>query len=277
MCLRDDDVSPVLKFLVFFFNFVFWCTGNIFIVVGAWAFAEKHKYHEYDSGSSDDKSPKYLEAFDVAFDLTILIIFLGCIIFIIAFTGCVGALRENVCLLKIFCCMLGALFLVEVLFAILAFVFSKEIKSKVTNVLQVEGLLRYRDDDDLRNLFDWTQKTFKCCGAGDNGYKDWSYNPYFNCSDDNPSMERCSVPYSCCIQPKGIEETFINTMCGYKMQELTVPNAESFIYTSGCLPEVLSIAQQNLYVVGGVALGVALLQILGMFLAKALANQIQIY
>lgn len=54
---------------------------------------------------------------------------------------------------------LGGLFLVEVVLAILAFVFSSEVKNKVTEVLQEEGIVRYRDDPDLRNLFDWIQET----------------------------------------------------------------------------------------------------------------------
>ena len=37
---------------------------------------------------------------------------------------------------------------------------------------------------------------FQCCGLTD--YKDWEKNIYFNCSNANPSMEKCSVPWSCC-------------------------------------------------------------------------------
>ncbi len=45
---------------------------------------------------------------------------------------------------------------------------------------------------------------FGCCGVGMNGFKDWSENPYFNCTDSNPSPERCAVPYSCCRKPDDI-------------------------------------------------------------------------
>lgn len=54
---------------------------------------------------------------------------------------------------------MGALLFVELILAILAFVFTREIKAKVVQVFQMEGLVRYRDSDDLRNLIDWTQKT----------------------------------------------------------------------------------------------------------------------
>lgn len=39
---------------------------------------------------------------------------------------------------------------------------------------------------------------FSCCGGV--SYKDWSQNMYFNCTAANPSRERCSVPFSCCLQ-----------------------------------------------------------------------------
>lgn len=42
---------------------------------------------------------------------------------------------------------------------------------------------------------------FKCCGW--NGYTDWSWNLYFNCTGENPSRERCAVPYSCCTPVPG--------------------------------------------------------------------------
>lgn len=39
---------------------------------------------------------------------------------------------------------------------------------------------------------------FGCCGGV--SYKDWSQNMYFNCTAANPSRERCSVPFSCCLR-----------------------------------------------------------------------------
>lgn len=41
---------------------------------------------------------------------------------------------------------------------------------------------------------------FNCCGGVT--YTDWSKNMYFNCNKDNPSRERCSVPFSCCVISK---------------------------------------------------------------------------
>lgn len=47
-----------------------------------------------------EKDKLVRDAFDVLFDPSILLCFAGCIIFFLGFFGCLGALRENICLLK---------------------------------------------------------------------------------------------------------------------------------------------------------------------------------
>ena len=60
--------------------------STIFIGVGSWAYDDKRKYSDLDS---------------LAFDPSVLIIIVGCLMFVITFCGCVGALRENKILLKV--------------------------------------------------------------------------------------------------------------------------------------------------------------------------------
>jgi len=87
-------------------------------------------------------------------------------------------------------------------------------------------------------------------------------------------MERCGVPYSCCAAPNDVNVEYINTMCGYRVQELSENAAKEKIFTVGCMQEVMGLAQQNLYIVGGVAIGLGLLQLFGIFLSRILATQI---
>ena len=54
--------------------------------------------------------------------------------------------------------ILGGLLTLEVCLALLAFIFSDELKRKVTGILQDEGIVRYRDDPDLRNFVDFVQE-----------------------------------------------------------------------------------------------------------------------
>lgn len=54
---------------------------------------------------------------------------------------------------------------------------------------------------------------FQCCGLSSEGYIDWSKNEYFNCT--SPSVEKCGVPYSCCINATDISVcvTFDEYIC----------------------------------------------------------------
>lgn len=64
-----------------------------------------------------------------------------------------------VCFLAQFAYSMGVIFLTQLVLAILAFVFSHEVQSRVTTVLETQAIRRYRDDPDLKNLVDWLQLT----------------------------------------------------------------------------------------------------------------------
>ena len=72
--------------------------GVTFICVGTWAYLEKSRF-DYGKVDSTEGSSA-LDVYDLVFDLTIILIIMGAVIWLIAFPGCLGALRENICMLK---------------------------------------------------------------------------------------------------------------------------------------------------------------------------------
>ncbi|VCW68037.1 unnamed protein product [Gulo gulo] len=101
-------------------------------------------------------------------------------------------------------------------------------------------------------LFHW-----QCCGAF--GADDWNLNIYFNCTDSNASRERCGVPFSCCT--KDPAEDVINTQCGYDARQKPEVDQQIVIYTKGCVPQFEKWLQDNLTIVAGIFIGIALLQV----------------
>lgn len=247
-------VSPVVKYLLFFFNTIFWIISLVLISIGVYARITKHE----------------TAMACLTVDPSILLLVVGVLMFFLTFCGCVGSLRENICLLQTFCICLTILFLLQLAAGILGFVFSDKVRHKVTEMIN-NAILHYRDDLDLQNLIDFGQKEFACCGGS--SYKDWSKNIYFNCTSDNPSKERCAVPFSCCLISK--DEKVINTMCGHGMQELDHNQADDFINTSGCIDKLVNWIHSNLFLLGGIALGLAIPQLVGILLSQVLINQIQ--
>uniref|UniRef100_A0A8B9HGF9 Tetraspanin 33a n=1 Tax=Astyanax mexicanus TaxID=7994 RepID=A0A8B9HGF9_ASTMX len=67
----------------------------------------------------------------------------------------------------------------------------------------------------------------------------------------------------------------INTMCGHGMQELDHNQADAFIYTNGCIDKLVNWIHSNLFLLGGIALGLAIPQLVGILLSQVLINQIQ--
>ncbi|NXK80223.1 TSN33 protein, partial [Amazona guildingii] len=248
-------VSPIVKFVLFFFNLLFWVISMVMVAVGVYAWLLKH-------------SEATMACLVV--DPAILLIVVGVLTFLIAFCGCIGSLRENIVLLQAFSICLAIVFLLQLVAGVLGFVFSDKARGKVSEIIN-GAIMHYRDDLDLQNLIDFGQKEFSCCGGV--SYKDWSQNMYFNCTMDNPSQERCSVPFSCCLPDD--DEVVINTMCGHGIQAMGYVEASAVIYTHGCIDSLVNWINRNLFLLGGIALGLAAPQLVGILLAQILISQIR--
>ena len=187
---------------MFFFNFLFWLSGLLLVGVGVYAALDK-----WSSGEAF----KLQTIFDVMFNIGFLLMIIGGIIFIVSFAGCIGALRENMFLLKFYSLCLLIFFLAEMTLLALSFIYPNKLTEFLDDELSEKLIQSYRDDLDFQNLIDLVQvhleiiiyhsiyyiihfqHDFECCGIGTDGYKEWSKNEYFNCTRnpaDNPSVER---------------------------------------------------------------------------------------
>uniref|UniRef100_A0A6B2FBU3 Tetraspanin n=1 Tax=Bothriechis nubestris TaxID=1766655 RepID=A0A6B2FBU3_9SAUR len=252
------EISCWYKYLLFSYNIIFWLAGVAFLGAGLWAWSEKGVL-------SDLSKMTRLHGFDPVF----LILFVGGVMFVLGFAGCVGALRENICLLKFFCGTIVLIFILELALAVLAFLFQDWVKDRVETFFK-NNIKAYRDDIDLQNLIDSLQKLNQCCGA--QGPNDWNLNIYFNCSSVSKSRERCGVPFSCCIQDPA--QNVVNTQCGYDVRNMSLSHWEERIFTKGCIAALEAWLPRNIYIVAGVFVAISLLQIFGIYLAKMLISDI---
>ncbi|KAK7910242.1 hypothetical protein WMY93_014926 [Mugilogobius chulae] len=256
---QGHEVSCCIKYFIFGFNILFWLLGMALVGIGLWAWSEKGVLSNISSITD-------LGGLDPVW----LFMVVGGVMFILGFAGCIGALRENTFLLKFFSVFLGIIFFLELTTGVLAFVFKDWIKDQL-NLFINNNIRAYRDDIDLQNLIDFTQEYWECCGAF--GADDWNMNIYFNCTDGNPSREKCGVPFSCCT--KDPAEDVINTQCGYDIRAKPDSEQKDYINVKGCVPQFEKWLQDNLTLVAGIFIGVALLQIFGICLAQNLVSDIE--
>ncbi|XP_045216602.2 tetraspanin-33-like isoform X2 [Mercenaria mercenaria] len=233
--------------------------GGTMVGVGIWAFVEKNKFFYQP----------IQDIYDIIFDLSIILMVAGGIMFIITMCGFVGALRENTCLLKFFYITLMFIFLLEVVAGILAFAFKDKVIDTLSGVLKEVYIEGYQNDEEA--VMDFFQENFDCCGV--KSYEDWNINEYYNCSEANPSALKCAVPYSCCKDPDELTPGLNNILCG---GNALYSNYTDFkVWTSGCVDRVMYIAEKNLPIIGAVAIAIAVPQIIGIVLGYIFVGQIE--
>ncbi|XP_074524411.1 tetraspanin-33 [Halichoeres trimaculatus] len=243
-----------IKYTLFVFCYFFWVVSAILIAVGTYAKIAKEK-NVVDT---------------VMVDPALLLIVVGSVMFLITFLGCFGALRNIICLLKTFLAILTMILFLQIAAGVVGYLFTDMVMER-TEKLMMTAIVRYREDPDLENAINFVQKKFQCCGV--ESYKDWSRNVYFECSDTNPSLEACGVPFSCCV---GLQnQTVLNTMCGYGVHQLEESSAAQEVFTIGCLEKIVWWAKNNLLLVAGLTAGLLLLEVGMISLAAAQISRIK--
>jgi len=246
-----SKINRTLKYVLFAFTTVFWLFGGAFVGIGAWVVLQKKGYEDVT---------------DFTTDPAIIMMAVGVGIFVVSFCGSVGALRENLCLLKFYRIVLVLIILTVIIGGILAFSFWPETKILLNNKVQT-AIQKYTSNQDLRNLIDRIQYEFKCCGSTNTD--DWDWNPYYTCSAT--TIQSCGVPWSCCLR-----KFQRNKQCGYgqRRNRLRLKMAEQ-LQLDTCMDVLIKFFKDNLGAVAGAAVAFSLPMILGIILTYFFINQIE--
>ncbi|XP_025829987.1 CD63 antigen [Agrilus planipennis] len=228
-----------IKYILFVFNLLFVITGIILISVGVTVKAE---YQDYESFLND----KY-------FSTPNLLIATGVIIFLIAFFGCCGAVKENYCMTQTFTFLLILIFILEFSAGISGYVLRNQTADFLTNRL-TDSLSKYNATvyNEITNLWDDMQGAFKCCGV--NGPSDWQ---------SNKSSTGGRIPMSCCGKVIG------------ELGNATCDIESATIYNEGCASAFGSYIRDHALTLGGIGLGIGFMQFIGILFSCHLARQIK--
>ncbi|CAG0916382.1 unnamed protein product [Notodromas monacha] len=181
------------------------------------------------------------------FSAPLILIIVGVSIFAIAFFGCCGAMKESNCLILTFAVLLGVIFILEISVGIAAYVMKSEIEKDISvRMTKSVEQVKFDTDSILKRSWDVIQTEFKCCGSSN--YTDWEKNPTF----------QSTYPKSCCGEA--------GTACTASSDTL---------YRSGCLDKLSDFMKDNITIIGGMGIGIAFIQLIGIVFACRLSNSIQ--
>uniref|UniRef100_A0A8C3UHZ3 Tetraspanin-15 n=1 Tax=Catharus ustulatus TaxID=91951 RepID=A0A8C3UHZ3_CATUS len=158
----------------------------------------------------------------------VLLLLLGITVFLVSFVGMLGSLRDNRTLLRTFFWVLLLIFLTELLLILMEIIFESKVGVFHSNIQ--EGIRHYYDDLDFKNILDFVQEKFSCCGGDE--FRDWEVNQYHACNGSGALA--CGVPHSCCV--RGVR--VVNTLCGYRALDKERLELLGTIHVRGCIHAV---------------------------------------
>ncbi|XP_068777060.1 tetraspanin-15-like isoform X3 [Struthio camelus] len=217
-----------IKFALAAYATLFSVLGLAILCVGVYAEAERQKH-------------KTLEGVFLA--PAVMLLLLGATMFGVSFVGTVGSLRDNRALLKAFFWILLALFVAELLLILAEIIFENKMNAVLHSSIR-EGIRHYYDDLDFKNILDFVQEKFSCCGGDE--YQDWRVNRYHSCNGSGPLA--CGVPYTCCVRKR--------------LELLEV------IHVRGCVHAVGLWLKDNVEATAGIVCALLLPQVIGLVMAR---------
>ncbi|CAK9807379.1 CD63 antigen [Anthophora plagiata] len=214
--------SRCVKYLMFIFNLLFVLTGIILLSIGIAIHGIYYEYHHFLDN-------KFLS-------VPSLLIAIGAIIFLIAFFGCCGAVRENYYLIITFTSLLVIVFILELSGGISGYV----LRVRASTVVQdkMKETMKMYNSTEIQLVWDKLQQSFHCCGTENSS--DWT----------NLHMD---IPPSCYSKVEPVDP-----------QSHVIYSRE--LYFDGCYNKFLSFIKSHALQLAGVGLGIAFIQLTGIMI-----------
>lgn len=234
-----------VKYLLFIFNLFFALCGLAILIAGALTFANIDKV-----GYFVDRVQS-----EVSFTASpIALMVVGSIIFVIAFYGCCGAIRESHCMIVTFAVLLLVILIIQIAIGIVAFVtinregWDVAVKSTITDIFAQFPNSSDTSANAVRDEVNNLQRNLECCGLdGPTYWVDRSFT---------------TPPEGCCINPAPAAK------CTFDAQPHQV-------FQDGCVEKLQELLKNIGILLGAIAIAIGIVEIIGIVYALCLANSIK--
>ncbi|XP_021540440.1 CD82 antigen isoform X2 [Neomonachus schauinslandi] len=225
----------VTKYFLFLFNLLFFILGAVILGFGVWILADKSSFISVLQTSSSS-----LKVGACVF------VGVGAVTMFMGFLGCIGAIKEVRCLLGLL---------------------KQEMGNIVTKLIQ-----NYKDghEDRLQEAWDYVQAQVKCCG--------WA--SFYNWTDNAELRNRTNITYPCSCEDRQeaddgflVRKGFCEAFDSNRTESGNSPESWP-VYREGCMKKVQDWLQENVGIILGVCVGVAVIELLGMLLSICLCRHI---
>eukprot|EP00794_Sanderia_malayensis_P018200 gene18200-20016_t len=171
-----------------------------------------------------------------------LLIAVGAAVFLVAFVGCIGAIKESKCFLIMYIIFVVLVLLLEIAAVVVAFYFREKAESYITDsiIKAVQQTYGEPGQETVTDAVDEIQKRLKCCGA--RSLSDWKTSKW-------AKKTNATIPGSCMY------------------------NSSTAIYQKSCIEAMKEWASKNLVLLGGIGSAVLLIEILGIWFAVVLMKR----
>ncbi|KAM9283534.1 tetraspanin-1 [Morus bassanus] len=218
-----------IKVMMILFNLTIFLGGGTLLGVGIWVTVDGDSF----LGIFGTLSSSVLQVTNVSYFLIVI----GAILLVIGFLGCYGAQKDSKCILMMFFSVVLIIFIAEVAAAVVALVYTGLAETLLTAVVTPLLKKKYGEDDAFTQIWNVTMNEVHCCGL--NNYTDFTDSPWY--------MKHKTYPAPCCNDRQPCNDTLATQS-----------------KVSGCFSQILEEIRTNAGVVGGVAAGIAALEIASM-------------
>ncbi|CDW59630.1 tetraspanin family protein [Trichuris trichiura] len=240
--------AKVLKYCIFAFNLIFFIAGVVCLSIGIWLIVDNMALDRLANASEHIASSAAFKEFaskpQAVHDIGIILTAGGSVIFIIAFLGCCGAMKEWRPLLVLYAICLMIILAVEIAAAIYAGVNRTNLEAS-TKMLMHESVKDYNGTtssaNGVRAAWDSIMNQYECCGIesrpGEFNVSSW----YKAFRPPEP------FPAPCCKNPVPWNP---DTYCRASQR-----------YQHGCYDALREVIESKLVIVISVGAAVALIQV----------------
>ncbi|CAH1399637.1 unnamed protein product [Nezara viridula] len=226
-----DGCGQFMKYSMFVSNFIIFLGGLTVFGLGIWTIMDKSFVNE-------------LLGTNLFMGAVYIIIATGAMVSLIAFFGCLGAIKEIKCMLLSYSLILFIILVVMLVGGILGYVFREKVRRSMEQEMNLSIKL-YKEKRSIRRAWDDTQENLQCCGV--NSYTDW----------------RGEIPDSCCKEINGQKQ-------GCKLFQSSLN-----IHSQGCLNVTEKFVKDHASIIGAGAVTVSCLMVLGLIFSLAMFKMIE--